>query len=160
MKKRIYSFAKRPLSLATKPKKAEVVSFLPVNFTVEGDPVPQGRPRFFRRGSSVGVYDPPKSKAWKKLVADTAIAHGCKPLDGPLEVTLMFYLKQPNSMKDGQPHIKRPDVDNLAKGVLDALNGICWHDDAQICMLVIEKDYGVWPDVNIEIGPYWKYAEE
>lgn len=133
-----------------------MVSFLPVEFTVEGDPVPQGRPRFFRRGSSVGVYDPPKSKAWKKLVADTAIAHGCKPLDGPLKVTLMFYLNVPKSVKDGQPHTKRPDVDNLGKGALDALTGICWHDDSQICLLVIEKAYAVCEStgVSVEIKEY------
>ena len=33
-----------------------------IQFYIEGVPVPQGRPKFFRRGSFVGVYDPPASK--------------------------------------------------------------------------------------------------
>lgn len=36
-------------------------------------------------------------------------------------------------------HIKKPDRDNLDKAVLDALTGIFWHDDCQVCSGTIEK---------------------
>jgi len=39
------------------------------------------------------------------------------------------------------PHVGKPDCDNLAKSVCDALNGILWDDDRQICRLVVEKWY-------------------
>lgn len=37
---------------------------------------------------------------------------------------------------------KKPDVDNLAKIVLDSLNKIAYDDDAQVCRLLVEKRYG------------------
>ncbi len=36
-------------------------------------------------------------------------------------------------------HTKKPDSDNLAKSVLDALKGILWIDDAQVCSLTVTK---------------------
>jgi Holliday junction resolvase RusA-like endonuclease len=39
----------------------------------------------------------------------------------------------------GEPDVSRPDADNYAKLVLDALNGLAWHDDSQITELVARK---------------------
>ena len=36
-------------------------------------------------------------------------------------------------------HTKKPDADNLIKGVWDALDGIVWRDDTQICVVIAEK---------------------
>ena len=36
-------------------------------------------------------------------------------------------------------HTKKPDADNLAKAVLDSLNGLIWVDDAQVCELSVSK---------------------
>lgn len=33
----------------------------------------------------------------------------------------------------------KPDLDNLAKAVMDSLNGVCWIDDAQVCRIVLSK---------------------
>ncbi|MBQ2175307.1 MAG: RusA family crossover junction endodeoxyribonuclease, partial [Alphaproteobacteria bacterium] len=38
-------------------------------------------------------------------------------------------------------HTVKPDLDNLTKALLDALNDIAWHDDAQIVDLQIRKEY-------------------
>lgn len=122
-----------------------------IKFSVEGNPVPQGRPRFFRRGNHVGAYDPAKSRVWKKLVADTASAHGCKPLDGPLYLSAHFRIQRPKTMTVIEPHYKRPDIDNLIKALKDALTGICWHDDAQVCFLITSKTYSDTPGVDVEI---------
>ena len=40
-----------------------------IHFKIEGKPVPQGRPRAVRMGAGVRMYDPPKSKAYKRVVA-------------------------------------------------------------------------------------------
>ncbi|EKC62922.1 endodeoxyribonuclease RusA family protein [human gut metagenome] len=40
---------------------------------------------------------------------------------------------------DGTPHIKRPDVDNVAKAILDALNGHAYNDDSAIALLTVQK---------------------
>lgn len=60
------------------------------------------------------------------------------------------YWKRPKSVGLDKFFTKRPDVDNLGK-CLDALNGICWHDDAQIVQLTVSKDYGEEDRVDIEI---------
>ena len=40
---------------------------------------------------------------------------------------------------DGMPHIKRPDADNVAKAILDALNGHAYNDDSAIALLTVRK---------------------
>lgn len=50
-------------------------------------------------------------------------------------------------------HIKRPDVDNLVKAVLDALNGVAYEDDAQIVLVAAAKRYSDKPFVNVRIVP-------
>lgn len=46
---------------------------------------------------------------------------------------------------------KKPDVDNLAKIVLDSLNKIAY-DDAQVCRLLVEKRYGETPQVLVRLS--------
>lgn len=53
------------------------------------------------------------------------------------------------------PHEKKPDLDNLAKSVLDALNGIVWRDDAQVASLSMSKQIAAGdecPGVLIRVG--------
>ena len=47
---------------------------------------------------------------------------------------------------------KKPDVDNLAKIVLDSLNKIAYDDDAQVCRLLVEKRYGETPQVLVRLS--------
>lgn len=46
---------------------------------------------------------------------------------------------------------KKPDSDNIIKIILDALNGVCYHDDSQICKIYFEKKYSEIPKVEITI---------
>lgn len=62
------------------------------------------------------------------------------PLDGPLRCSLTFHLPRLSSGRRAFPN-KRPDLDNLAKGVTDSFNGILWMDDAQIVELRLSKLY-------------------
>ena len=67
-----------------------------------------------------------------------------QPWDGALSVSMILRLPRPkgaSARKRPWPAVK-PDLDNLAKGVLDAANGILWVDDAQIVQLSVEKQYG------------------
>ena len=45
----------------------------------------------------------------------------------------------------------KPDTDNIAKSILDSLNGIAYLDDKQVIKLVVEKYYAEVPSVSIEI---------
>ncbi|MCK5132378.1 MAG: RusA family crossover junction endodeoxyribonuclease [Candidatus Sabulitectum sp.] len=117
-----------------------------IQFFIEGAPVAQGRPRFARMGNFTKVYDPKKSKDWKEYVLKVAKSKlGKAPLlEGPLEMTLVFWMPRPKSLpKKVIHHIKKPDVDNLVKGVKDALSGFCYGDDKQIIELHAVKKYAL-----------------
>jgi Holliday junction resolvase RusA-like endonuclease len=119
-------------------------------FRANGMPKGQPRPRAFTRGARAAVYDPGTAEGWKGDVA-----RACAELEGqrihvPLSVTLTFYMPRPKGhyrtngqLKPAAPvfmHTGKPDADNLAKAVLDALTNIgAWLDDDQVCELVIRK---------------------
>jgi len=125
------------------------------HYTILGIPRPQGRPRFFRRGNFVGTYDPKESRQYKDNVSAQLAAQSPVILDGPLYMRVDFFLPRPKTLpKKVVHHVKKPDVDNLLKGVMDSCKGILWHDDTQVVYLVATKYYGDPPRVIIEIGNY------
>lgn len=83
-------------------------------------------------------------------------------LEGPLrcEITAIFQRPASKTRKRGENprlhHTSKPDADNIAKGVCDALNGVGFKDDSQVVELVVRKFTGT-PDelarVIVEICP-------
>lgn len=78
----------------------------------------------------------------------------------PLEVKILAFYEVPKSyskkkkqeMLDGQLYpTKKPDIDNIAKCVLDALNKLAYRDDTQVVRLHMEKHYNQIPRVEVEI---------
>lgn len=137
-----------------------------IHFKIEGRAQPQGRPRAVRMGAGVRMYDPPKSKAYKQVVAAKVRSYmkinRIKMLEEPLIVHLNFYFKPPKSytkkklklIEEGKlQYTKLGDVDNLAKGVLDGCNKLLFKDDAQIVSLTSSKHYGEkdYVDVKVEV---------
>jgi len=123
--------------------------------TIYGNPVAQGRPRFARRGKFVTTYDPEKSRSWKETVKWQVLAQGVpEPLDGPLVMSLIFMLPRPASLpKKVIEHTKKPDWENLAKAICDALEGICYKNDSQIVECNVKKIYAERTGVQIGIKP-------
>ena len=108
-----------------------------LRMTVDGCPVPKGRPRFGRGRT----YTPAKTRAAERTIKLLALAAGWRPLPGRLAVHVAFYL----------PDHRRVDLDNLVK-ILDALNGVAWADDAQVATLEAEKHLGdPLPRTEIEV---------
>jgi Holliday junction resolvase RusA-like endonuclease len=77
---------------------------------------------------------------------------------GPLEVFIWFTMPIPDSYSKkkkagliGEYHIKKPDTDNLVKGVFDALNKILWQDDNQVSKVTAIKVYGEIPGIEVEV---------
>lgn len=123
-------------------KDVEVKTPEGTTFRIYGNPVAQGRPRFYRAGNRVGVYDPDKSKSWKNNVISQTIDRKPEFYKGAIHMTLHFLMPRPKSLpKKVIHHIKRPDLDNLAKSIKDALTGICFKDDSQIVSLMVTKKY-------------------
>ena len=119
-----------------------------IKFTVHREPEAQQR---HRRGRGKSHYDP--SAAGKG--AFLAMAFENRPLIPPdfaIEVKLLFIMPRPQGKYHAAaPHIDEPDIDNLVKFVLDALNGIFWKDDKFISKITASKMYGESPCTIVEI---------
>lgn len=127
-------------------------------FFVPGPVVGQGRPRASRTGKGVRMYDPEKSvnyKAKVSMYASAALREQCLTIpfkaDGKgfsVYMDAAFLIPKSYSKKKRQQAIngeikpkKKPDCDNIIKGALDALNGILWHDDAEVTTSFLTKYY-------------------
>jgi Holliday junction resolvase RusA-like endonuclease len=131
-----------------------------VQFTVDANPVPKGRPKFSKIGGFVRTYTPKKTSDYETIVRETAQqAMGqTEPLETPTAVYLYFRLPIPKSypkkrlaacLTGSERPIKKPDIDNLAKSVLDGLNGIVYKDDGQIVSLHVTKVYASVSGVDV-----------
>ena len=129
-----------------------------VNFTIPGEPVAKGRPRMTRTGRA---YTPSKTRLYEAHIQDLWRAKSAPtlPTGQPLMVFVDAYFSVPKSVSkkqrmqmEGAPHIKKPDADNVAKAVLDALNGLAFDDDSRICVLSATKQYTLGePRVEVRI---------
>ena len=122
-------------------------------FTVRGLPQPKGSSRaFVVKGRAVVTSDNPKAREWAKTVRFCLQdwTRGLLPAAVPVKLTLDFALPRPASVSARRrpaPTVK-PDVDKLARTVLDALTGIVVADDAQIVELAVVKRYGQEPGLQ------------
>ncbi len=77
-----------------------------------------------------------------------------EPLTGPVSVNVLFVMPMTKKMKPeqaGEWHTKKPDIDNMIKGVFDAATGIAWNDDSQVVQSSEMKMYGMRAQIEIEI---------
>lgn len=132
-----------------------------ITFTVYGEPVAQGRPRASTINGQVRMYDPAKSKDFKKYVKLVASQHRPPQLiDGPISMKVeifkpslkSFSKKKALAAERGELRpLTKPDVDNYVKGVKDALKSVIWKDDSQVVDLHIGKWYSENPRIEITI---------
>jgi crossover junction endodeoxyribonuclease RusA len=128
-----------------------------IQFTVYGTPEAQGSTRAFMvKGRPIVTTTNKKTKPWRQEVARTAAATpGMKcwsRKDGGVNMTVVFMLARPGSLaKKYTVQNKRPDIDKLARAVLDALTGIAYEDDSQVCGLNLVKAYSTVEGVTIGI---------
>lgn len=111
-----------------------------MRITFNCDPTPKQRPRLTKSGIA---FTPKKTR-----IAEAAIKYELRQkwnhdaLDGPVSVTLDFYIQKPKSVpKKRVLPIVKPDLDNLIKLVLDGCNRIVFRDDSLICKLIARKHY-------------------
>lgn len=125
-----------------------------VVFEVRGVPRPQPRPRFVGPGRVVSTAGK-AVKAWKAAVVREAKAvraeRGPLPKASALAVSLVFTFVGPRG-GHGRAHLQRPDVDNLAKLVMDAvIEAGLIHDDALIFALAARKVWGATGGVVVRL---------
>lgn len=131
-----------------------------IQFVIMGEPQGKGRPRFARSGHT---YTPEKTAAYEKAAAlaykrryqGKSFEKGV-----PLEMRIRAYCKVPQSASKAKKAdmlsgmirpTKTPDADNIAKIICDALNGVAYHDDAQIVRIAVEKYYGATGYVEVAL---------
>ncbi|TYU83583.1 RusA family crossover junction endodeoxyribonuclease [Listeria monocytogenes] len=132
-----------------------------IKFAINIPPHPQERPRFRNLGKFTQTYDPPKSKEYKKKIANVAKMYAPgTPISTPIQIKLVFFVAIPKSKSKawkqravlGQefPAV-RPDIDNYVKAILDALNGLMFSDDGKIVELIAYKRYSDVPRTEVSI---------
>jgi len=103
---------------------------------------------------------------WRQAVAYAAMRamDGRPPLDGPVSLTVTFVLPRPKyhyhaskrlagELRQDAPgyHVKAPDRTKLMRSTEDAMTGIVYRDDSQVCTGNVEKRYGSQPGAVIAI---------
>ena len=138
-------------------------------FTVHGVAQPKDNLRpLLVRSKTTGLRVPVVTesnrsvRAWSQLVARGAIEALQRRPDAELlgagvRLTIRFYLPRPQSLpRRPTAHTKRPDLDKLVRGIMDALTAVVWQDDSQVCELVATKHYVEADDrarVEIRVEP-------
>ncbi len=129
-----------------------------ITFSIPGEPVPQPRPRVSTRGGFARAYVPAKHPvhAYRQSLAAAARAAGLSDTGEPLSVVIDAVFARPKShlrksgVKPDAPKLPRPDVDNIAKAVLDALQDVVG-DDTCVARLVVEKSYGTEARTTVRV---------
>lgn len=110
---------------------------------VPGAPAPQGSKAFkgIRGGKAILIESSKAVGPWRERIALTAHSHAAGLLPPPVSVGLEFVMPRPKSApKRSTPAaIKRPDIDKLARAVLDALTGVWLEDDSHVVCLRATK---------------------
>lgn len=127
-----------------------------IEFEIFGKPMGKGRPRLSR----YGTYTPEKTVNYENYVKLCFINKykDYTPTEKPLKAKITAFFEVPTSYSKkkkkeliGQPHTKKPDIDNISKIILDSLNKLAYKDDNQIAKLEVEKLYGEQAKVVLEI---------
>lgn len=130
-----------------------------ISFEILGKVQAKQRPRLAKGGF---VYTPKNTIMYENLVKLSFQNEYSDhiPYEGLLKVKIKAYFEIPKSYtKKRRKEIEennnyfssKPDTDNIAKSILDSLNGIAYKDDSQIVELKVEKYYGEMAKAKVEI---------
>ncbi len=138
-----------------------------IDLTIPGTPVAKGSARaFVVKGRAVVTQsNAARQRPWASAITLAArdAMRGRDMITGPCEVTAYFYMPRPKKhyrtgkrsaeMRLDAPwhHAGTPDLDKLLRCVLDALTGVVWRDDGQVCGIESTKTYDGKPGVSIVI---------
>lgn len=142
-----------------------------IKLFVPGTPIPKGSTKaFVVKGRAITTAtNGAKQKPWASSISYTAMQfmQFTKPVLGPISLAVTFFMPRPKghygsgknnaSVKASAPqcHITKPDLDKLVRCVKDALTGVVWKDDSQVCLIeYASKEYETatkCPGVEIEV---------
>lgn len=132
-------------------------------FEIPSKIIGKGRPRL---NSYTGkIYTPTRTKDYEELVEQYFLLKypRYKTLDGRIKMDIVAYFEVPKStsklvkiqmMENKISPTKKPDIDNIVKIILDAMNNIAFKDDTQITKISVEKKYSEIEKVFVRIEEY------
>lgn len=131
-----------------------------IALTIPGEPKGKARPRF--DGRNRRTYTPADTRKYEEMIATVYKLryHGLAFPEGALELRISAFFRVPKSdsakttlkkLGGAIRPTKKPDMDNIVKIVADALNGVAFHDDAQIVDCMVRKFYSDEPRVEVII---------
>ena len=135
-----------------------------IRFAIPGNPFGKMRPR---RGKNA-MYDPRENAEYEARVREAYlrdVGMVPKPTDEPIwmNITLLYPIpkrcpkKRREAMIDGKIlPLGKPDADNCAKSIMDALNGFYYQDDKQVVELRVKKQYSETPQTIVYVGRYYR----
>lgn len=121
---------------------------------IPGKPIPLKRPRLGRNK----VYDSQshiKEMLFWEVSSQLEKPNQLSHFKGPITLDMSFHMPIPKLSKKkrlaliGQPHIKRPDLDNLIKFYCDVCNVLLYRDDSQVYNIFATKTYELIPKTII-----------
>ncbi|MGL4605897.1 MAG: RusA family crossover junction endodeoxyribonuclease [Eubacteriaceae bacterium] len=134
-----------------------------IKIIIPGKPQGKDRPRF---GKNNQVYTTRKTSDYEKYVKACALivhpqlsALSNTVFSGEIAICIKAFYEIPKTITrrgrleidQGKRPTSKPDVDNVAKIICDALNGTAYMDDQQICLMTIEKQYSDTPRVEVTL---------
>ena len=130
-----------------------------IEFVVTGKPLGKARPRVTRKGFT---YTPKKTVNYENLIRWTFQSKfpNHKPYEGYVEAEIKAIFDIPKSYSKKKTlellnkscnYDHKPDLDNVAKIVLDSLNGIAYKDDSQVTVLKVIKEYGEQAKIIVKL---------
>lgn len=135
-----------------------------IKFIIPGEPKAKARHRTTKSGFN---YTPKETVEYENWVKQCFILeHGQTMLEGQIKAEIRAYFGIPKSyskkkrreIEEGALRpTKRPDTDNIAKAVLDSLNGIAYKDDSSIVSLQVDKYFDEKPRVEVTLGEVYQY---
>lgn len=129
-----------------------------LEFKVIGRPRGKERPRLGR----YGAYTPKKTKEYEEQVQEAFIKEygNIEPLEGAIHARILAVFEVPKSyskkrrqeiLEEESLYSHKPDGDNIAKAILDSLNGLAFKDDSQVVCLTVIKLYGEESEVIVQL---------
>ena len=131
-------------------------------FKIPGKPQAKQRPRFNVENGR--VYTPKETSSYENYVKmcylDYASTLNWEKLDGALRAEIEVFITPPVSDSKKKKAMKlshairpavKPDIDNITKSILDALNGVAYVDDKQVVECEVKKFYGEEASVYVKL---------
>lgn len=129
-------------------------------FEIKERAIGKERPRYSRKNHR--MYTPTKTSTFEEKVKYAFLSKyniATEPSKKAFKAKIIAVYEPPKSLSKKKKeellfkvdYTKRPDADNIAKAILDALNGLVYKDDSQVSALLVLKDYGTENKICVEL---------